>query len=371
MVGFRRAAVLAVLYSAVFAGHARGETADLESRRTVHSFLFTSMRLGGFYETALAGVAQPNRSFQAAAESNVLGVNLSAEFSDSLRFVSQVLTTVALPIENEHNDPRAPSVGLPLRREFRDYFFFTSITQGYLQWSKRDSFVVEGGMGYAPFAYTFQLLELVLFVRRRGPQLLRTTQFIHPIWQGVHLHGTSIYERGRVTYHAYTFSPANDAKMLGVGTRVQWHTRNDRLNVGFSTQTARRDGSTYWIVGPDLRFQGRRYRVTGELAKGYGSLPQAWSFHVEPGVYTRDQSLLFYAFGDYAENPNNRTGSVTTGVPDPYKKWEYGTGVNWLPTSFTRLRLGLAYNDYVGTTETKDGAGRDYWFFDLSGGVAF
>lgn len=369
MLGVRRAAVL--VFSLSVSNIAIAVADELENQRNVHSFLYTNLMIGGFFETALVGLAQHDQSFQAAASSNILGVNLSGEFSDSLRFVSQVLTGLELPIQNEHNDPRGVSVGLPLRREFRDYRLATLITQGYLQWNKRDSFVIEGGLGYAPFGYTFQLLELVLFVRRRGPQLLRTTQFIHPLWQGVHVHGTSIYDQGRLTYNVYSFSPATDAKMLGIGTRLGWSTRDDRIRMGISSQTARRGGSTYVIVGPDFRYQGRRFRLTSELAKGFGSLPQAWSFYVRPEIHLFHQSVLLYVFGDYAENPNNRTGSVTTGIPDPYKKWEYGTGINWLPTSFTRLRLGVVYNDYVGMTETRNGTERDHWLFDLSGGVAF
>ena len=45
--------------------------------------------------------------------------------------------------------------------------------------------------------------------------------------------------------------------------------------------------------------------------------------------------------------------------------------MNWLPYSFTRFRLGLLYNDYVGSTDDQADTERNYFGLDLSAGVEF
>ena len=83
-----------------------------------------------------------------------------------------------------------------------------------------------------------------------------------------------------------------------------------------------------------------------------------------------EQTWILYAFADYLDHPNNLT-NLTATLPDPYRKWELGGGVNWLPTSFTRYRLGFTVAEYVGDTAVIAASDRDYWSLDLSAGVAF
>lgn len=336
--------------------------------RTVLSYLRTNITLGGFFETALTGIAQPRGDSQLASSSNVFGLNLGAEFNENLRFVSQLFSYVTLPLTNQHSDPRAVAVGQPASREFKTYTVGTFITQGYLEWSKSDAFSLQGGMGYAPYGITFQQLELVLFVRRGGPQLLRTNSLVFPVWQGLHIHGALPWLKGRTGYNLYTFSPQTNPKMLGLGSRAWWRSGGGELHLGLSSQTASRGSATYTSAGPDFRVHFPGWTVFGELAKSFGPGERIWSAHLEPELEFFGQSVLLYAFGDYLEDPLNETGGA---FRDPIMKWEYGSGINWLPTSYTRLRLGLAYNDYVGSNSSPLGKNRDYWMADLSAGVAF
>lgn len=335
--------------------------------RGVRSFLDTRLNLGGFMESALTGIFQENRSPQAASSNTVLGINLGAVFSERLRFSSQLISGISLPIANPHDDSRASAVGVQAQRGFGAYNVTTLVTQAYGEWEGSDGFRVQGGVGYVPYGVTFQQLELVLFVRRGGPQLLRSNnELVHPLWQGLHVRGSFAGPSFRWGYNAYTFSPVANTQKLGVGNRLWLELNRGQLLLGLSHQTASRGTHTYSTVGPDIRARLGRLTVTGEFAKGYGTGPQPWSFHLEPDVDVYGQSILLYVFGDYLESKMNKTGALA----DPYKKWEYGAGVNWLPTSFTRIRLGYAYNDYVGSYAANAG-GRDYHAFDASAGVAF
>jgi len=332
--------------------------------RSVRSYLDTKLNIGGFSETGINGIFQRYHEPQAAVASTALGINLGAEFSDNLRFSSQFLSVISIPVSNPHDDPRASTP----RRSFGAYNLSTLVTQAYAEWEGRQAFRVQGGIGYAPYAISFQKLELVLFVRRGGPQLLRSnSELVHLLWQGLHVHGSFFSRNARWGYNAYTFSPAMNTKMLGVGSRIWLSAARNAVNVGFSTQTSSRNGTNFTTVGPDLRLHWGALTITSELAKSYGPGEQPWSFHVEPDLDVYRQSVLIYVFGDYLESKANRSGTVS----DPFKKWEYGAGANWLPTSYTRLRIGGTYNNYVGSYAANAGGGRNYWQLDLSAGVAF
>ena len=89
---------------------------------------------------------------------------------------------------------------------------------------------------------------------------------------------------------------------------------------------------------------------------------------MEPAIYAFDEKFLFYVFGDFLCDPRNKTNNI---LDDKYKRWEYGGGFNWIPTSYTRFRIGLTYNDYIGNQSIINGKNRDFISLDLSAGVAF
>lgn len=332
--------------------------------REVRSFLNTHLSFGGFSETGIHGIFQRDHQPQAAVTSTALGLNVGAEFSESLHLATQLISLIEIPIANPHDDPRHSTTP---RRSFGAYSLTNVITQAYLEWERSEAFRVQGGIGYAPFGVTFQQLEPVLYVRRGGPQMLRSGgELVHALWQGMHVRGQFGGSLARWGYNAYTFSPAMNTKMLGLGSRLWLELLRGALGAGLSSQTFSRGKGTFTTVGSDIRWRAGRLTLTGEIAKSYGVGEQPWSFHLEPDLDVYGQAVLIYIFGDYLERVSSRTGSL----PAPFRKWEYGAGANWLPTSFTRLRLGLAYNDYVGSYVANPG-GRDYWLLDLSAGVAF
>lgn len=341
-----------------------------ESRKNVRSFLKDDLRLGGFFESGFTMLDGPDTSFQAMNSSNALGLNLAAEFTPRLRFVSQIIAALAYPIANEHNDPTAQPSSLPRQREFGNPVFGALLTQGYLEYEVSEHFKIQGGAGYVPFGYAFQQRELVLFVRRGGPQILRTNQLLSPLWGGVHMLGHYSLTSGDWGYNLYTANPIDSSNVVGGGGRLWWASSQEQIVVGLSSQVGKYGAHTDEIYGADIRIRHGQWLVTTEYARHVTEGVDPWSAYTEPGYFIWGDQLLLYAFADYAQSSKPPILSSTT-YADEYRKWEYGGGVNWLPTSYTRIRAGLAMHDYVGKNATKQGQNRDFVSLDLSAGVAF
>ncbi len=340
------------------------------SRNNVHSFLRDNLTLGGFFESDLTFLGGPDTDFKAMNSTNVLALNISADFTPRLRFVTQALTVLGYPLTNQHNDPSPEPATLPQRREFGAPVFGTLLTQGYLEYVGSDAFQLRAGTGYVPFGYALQQREMVLFIRRAGPQILRTPQLVSPLWNGLHALGSFRAGRGRAGYDVYTTNPADtdsDSDVLGGGARGWWSSAGEKVTAGLSGQVGKFSGQTSEVVGADLRWRSRHWVITSEYAQRVMDREDPWSAYLEVGRYFARDRWLVYAFGDYARStlPEDGPGA------DFYRKWEYGVGLNWLPTSYTRIRIGPVIHDYVGGEAVEDGQNRDYVSLDLSVGVAF
>ena len=342
-----------------------------ENDRNVKSYLNTKLQIGGFYETAITGITESDANPQVAANSNTLGLNIGAEFSDNLRFASQFINFLNINFSNQHGDPRAVNFSLPGRAEFGTYNFNTLLTQAYLEWGSSEAFNIQVGTGYVPFGITLQQLELVLFVRRNGPQIVNETSIVFPLWQGIHIHGLLPIKNTRVGYNVYTFSPVSNTKVLGGGGRVWWKSNDDKVSAGLSTQVKKVSDDTVKTVGADFKIRADRLTLTTEFAQNYGMNEQPWTIYIEPDFQLKNETIILYTFVDYLSKPNNRTGTGATSLADPFAKFQYGGGVNWLPTSYTRFRTGVTLNQYTGSNALAFGQTRNYVSYDLSAGVAF
>lgn len=334
-----------------------------QSGNQVNSFLKNNLTIGGFFESAVQTLDGPDTRFQAMNTSNIIGLNIAAEFNGNIRFVSQILTGLVYPINNLHNDPLAT----PDDRRFGDPFFGAVLSQGYLEFSQSSKFKIQTGMGYVPFGYYPQQRELVLFVRRGGPQLLRTNDLFQALWSGVHVLG-NFGDTSRMGYNLYTMNPLDDTNKLGLGGRLWTASQDDVFLGGLSTQVTKYEGHTSEILGADVRFYWEKIILTSEYAINMAEDDDPWSAYIEPSFRLKDDEFLIYTFADYASSTRNESTGKRI---DPFNKWEYGGGLNWLPTSFTRLRAGVTFNDYVGTRAEVAGQDRDYVSFDFSVGVAF
>lgn len=335
------------------------------------SFLKDNLTFGGFFEPAYNVITGPDTETQATNASNLLGFNLAAEYGPRLRFVSQFVTVLGFPLENEHNNPNAGG-GQPEKREYNNPIFATLLTQGYLEYAFNSHYRVQGGLGYVPFGYAFQQREPVLFIRRGGPQVLRTRSIVSPLWSGLNFQARFPQKNSTWGYGIYSFTPLEYPKHPGVGARTFWASADDRITVGLSGQQGKLGARNFHTLGTDLRLNFNPFLVTTEYVYGDFEDEDPWSFYVEPAMYIMNEEVLLYVFGDYTDNRENRNGGTgPTSFGDPYQKWEYGFGVNWLPTAFTRIRLGLTFHDYVSGNAVVDGQDRDYTSLDISAGVAF
>lgn len=341
-----------------------------ESAGTARSFFSDRLTFGGFFETGLTSIWGPDTTAQTAPASNTFGLNISASFSRDLKFVGQLLTSLAFPLQNPDNDADAPSLGLPISRRFEGFSAVSLPAQAYVEYAPGDTFYLQGGLGYVPFGYALQQRELVLFVRRGGPQLMRMQELVEPLWAGVNFGGESARRWGRVGFNLYTFPYLEQVRSVGVGGRVYWESLEERVRFGVSAQAGNTRTGGAQTTGSDLRIRLGPFTVLSEYARRFTDPGDPWNLYVEPN-YTLTPRFIIYAFADYAENPLNRTVVGATALADPWTKFEYGGGLNWLPTPFTRFRVGFFAFDYRGASAEEHGRDRDLRALDFSAGVAF
>lgn len=336
----------------------------------VNSFLRDGLTLGGFFEAGISEIEGEDTDLQVVNNSNILGLNLAADFSPQLHFAAQFLSYYGVPLQNRHNNPNAEQS----RREYGTPVFGAVLTQGYVEFTESPSLKIQAGVGYVPFGQALQLRELVLFWRRNGPQINRTSDLVSQLWSGIHILGDFAFSGGgEWGYNLYTSTPVDpeQTKVMGVGGRLWISSENDRLTGGLSTQVGKYSSGTDEVVGADARLKLGQWLVTTEYVRHVTDGDDPYSYYVEPGVFLGDEKFILFAFADYAQNSLNDLRTTSSTIADPYKKWEYGAGVNWLPSVYTRLRLTLGYSDYVGSTARLNGQNRDHHTVDVSAGVAF
>lgn len=332
-------------------------------RNQVNSFLTDNLTLGGFFESGFTTLDGPDTRFQSMYSGSTMGLNLSAEFSEKLRFVNQTITILSYPLLNPHNNPALT----PKERSYGDPIFAATVTIGYLEMPLSQNIVLQTGVGYVPFGYAAQQRETVLFIRRGGPQVLRTQNLIQPLWGGVHLAGT--FRPANSGFNLYTVNPLDDSNTSGIGGRLWANSAEDRFRFGVSTQVVKFGGHTSEIIGADAVYASERFFITSEYVNhmtGEGRNP--WTAYFEPAIKLFDEEILLFVFTDYSDDALYELNATTY---DPMIRWENGIGINWLPTSNTRFRATAAREDYLGRNSTIGGRNRDWWYFDLSAGVAF
>lgn len=339
-----------------------------EPKNTVSSFLNNNLTFGGYFDGGYNFISGPDTDTQFVNSSNAIGLNFSADIGNKYRFVGQLVNVLTIPLLNPHNDPTTS----PKERTYGSYVPLSVITQGYLEYNFSRLFNLQGGVGFTPFGFALQLREPVLYVRRGGPQITRLN-LVTPLWSGLHLYGSKSMGEKVAGYDIYTFTPTTvDSQFAGLGARAWMSSDEDRIISGISGQIGKNDDDTFKLLGADARFDFHPFQIRSEFIQQFSSEEgDNWSAYLEPGYFIYQEEILLYISGDYFYGPTNRSGSPISGPLDPIQKWEYSMGVNWLPTSFTRIRFGLTYNDYIGNRQNVQGQNRDYLGIDLSAGVAF
>ena len=346
-------------------------------RGKVETFFQDKLLLGGFFESAVTGIWGNGTDTQFSATPNTLAINLAADLNGEVRFNSQLQLALSYPLQNPNNMDDASSFGLPSTRTFSLLSTGASLPQAYLEYSTDPSFYVQIGRGYAPFGIAFQTRDLVLFRRRGGPQLINantsgTLVIAAGIWGGAHLGGSFRLGEDQWGYDAYSLTPVSNPSTLGAGARA-WFKLAGGATFGVSSQIAKRGQYTYEALGADLTAKAGEAGLDAECAVNYtgAGVGSSSTFYAEPYYDFFGGKLLFYLVADYLSASTATTTDPAGNVPDPYEKWAFGGGINWLPYQFTRFRLGVLFYDYTGPSANLGGAVRDYWSLDLSAGVEF
>jgi hypothetical protein len=343
---------------------------SIDGSGQVKAFLGEKISLGGYFESGILSISGPDTERQVSNNSNTLGLNLTAEFTGNIKFVSQIMTGLTNSMQNPHNNPNVT----PSRRQFGALAIGSLVAQGYVEFSRSQAFNIQTGLGYVPFGQAFQLREPVLFRRRGGPQLITSTSsngigLAFPLWMGVHIHGEAPSQEGYWGYNLYTFAPFVNSKTLGQGGRLWW-APSETLKVGLSVQNSgEQTSNSYTSHGVDLDLRSERLGLIAEYAKTSlnSGQPSPVSYYAEPYLKFSDGKFILYGVVDYLDSPSQMTGSVA----DPFRKWQVGGGLNWLPISTTRFRLGFLMNQYKGETALMNDLNRDYASLDFSTGIAF
>jgi hypothetical protein len=375
---------------------------EIERRTTegpglVRPFLRDSIYLGGFFEHATLGIWGPDTKTQVSATLNILGLNITAELTNNLRFSTQLVSGLTFPLQNIDNDPRGATLGLPESRRFSSPTFGAVVPQGYVEYQSDEKVNLQGGVGYAPFGIALQQKEWTLFKRRGGPQfiapaagerggppqLLLSTAggsavtIANANWSGVHFYGYQYLNGGRFGYNAYTLTPVSNPRTLGAGARLWWQP-SETLTLGLSSQLGKRSGDTYKALGTDIKIILEDFGIDAELARNISESKDPWTFYLEPHLTFFHGAFIVYIAIDYLENTLNSTvapigsgGGIRGPLEDPNQEWVWGGGVNWLPTPLVRVRLGFFAHDYTGDTALISQQERDYYNIDASIGVAF
>lgn len=340
-------------------------------KKSVSSFFNNNLTLGGFYDGGYDFITGPDTDTQGSNSSNSFGLLLSADFGNKYRFASQLTQRLDAQLLNEHNDPNAVLTGQPERREYNRYTTITSLSQAYLEYTVNRKFNVQGGMGFVPFGYILQLRQQSLFVRQQGPQIVRNRELISPLWSGLHIHGSVKRADNTFGYNLYTFVPTTFAKYISLGGRLWLSGHDEKIIAGVSTQVGRDQNEMIETVGADVRFDFHPFQLRTEFAQDIAKTSDTWTAYFEPGYFVYKEEVLLYAFGDYYFGANHETGSGSLRLPDPYQKWEYGFGVNWLPLPNIRIRTGFTFGDYIGYRAIKQDQDRDFTALNFSLGVGF
>jgi hypothetical protein len=340
-----------------------------QSKGRVSPFLGEKISLGGFFESAVTTVGGTDTNSQISANSNLFGINLAAEFDETFRFVSQVITGLSYTFSNAHNNPHLT----PSTRQYGAPAFGALVAASYFELRRSEAFAVQTGLGYTPFGHAFQQREPVLLKRRSGPQMVgaagtTTVGTAFPLWMGVHILGAFPLERGRVGYSLYSFSPSMKPTTLGAGTRLWWND-SQHMTAGVSFQTAEQTNNSYYSYGVDLEVKYNKFGLLTEFAQNVGSAdaPSISTYYFEPYYTFADGEWIVYGVVDYMNNPTRLAGAVS----DSYKKLQLGGGINWLPIQNVRFRIGFINHNYLGASNSINGQKRDYYSVDFSTGVAF
>ncbi|AZZ35510.1 hypothetical protein CIK05_01400 [Bdellovibrio sp. qaytius] len=331
----------------------------VQGKGRMSPFLGESISFGGYLETAVQHIYGPDTDAQTSAYSNVLGLDVVAEFSEKIKLHTQAVVYNSMATPNPQNNPNIN----PPKRKFTTFSFSGLLSYGYVEIDTAEKSSVQIGMGAVPFGRALQNREPTLFLTRAGPQMANqndTTIISNIWWSGIHLKGAF--------YNLYTFTPIVSPDVMGIGGRLFW-SPSDSIVAGISAQSGVIREVSFYSHGLDFEFKKENWGFLTEYAyvENSGPVLNTESYYFEPYYKFYDNHWVFFVRADYLSFPTRKTGTVS----DPTIKWQNTVGVNYLPLPNVRLRLSYSDHDYVADTDTISGQKRDYESFEFSAATAF
>jgi len=337
----------------------------------ISPFLNNKINVGGYFETGVSRLSGPDMQTQTASNNAAFGLNLTAEYSEKIRFVVQTLTAMATPLFNQHNNPNLT----PSKRQYSGLVFGSLVAQGYLEYRPSEYFNIQSGVGYIPFGIAFQQREPVLFHKRGGPQMLVNDDgtgvgIAAALWSGLHFYGQFPLVKANTGYNFYTFTPASNVSTLGIGGRLWWLV-NEYIKTGVSFQSGKKRQTSYLSQGLDVEFTYNNFGLISEYAISENSNNHlaVETYYIEPYYKFSEDHWLVYVNIEYLKSPLKIDSA--TQIADPIEKRYYGTGINWLPLPTVRFRLGYLKHDYIKEADSINGQKRDYTQVEFSTAIAF
>lgn len=336
----------------------------------ISPFLKNKISLGGYFETGIINIYGHDTENQLSAYSHDLGINISAEFSEKARFVAQTLTIVSIPFQNPHNN----ALLTPSTRKYSGLVFGSLVAQGYFEYSFNDTFNIQSGIGYAPFGIAHQQREPFLFHARGGPQFINADGYdialISPLWMGLHAYGLLPLTKKTVGYSLYSFTPGSNVKTLGFGGRLWW-ALSESVTTGISAQYGEREVGSFLAQGFDIDVKHKNFGLIAEygLVNSSGDAGDLEAYYVEPYYKFYENKWLVYLSAEYLHEPGRR--NPATRLLDAFEKKFFGAGVNWLPISNAKLRLGYLKHIYLHEPDNVGNLEKDYDAVEFSTAIAF
>lgn len=350
-------------------------TAKTYSRQgSLQTYLAESLYLGGFFENSITSVWGPDTPSQLVADSHRLGLNIAADLHSRFRLVTQTSFGFSYAFRNEHNNPNHGSTLIPLQRGFEDVTFGSLLSQAFGEYDWSSKLKIQMGMGFTPFGRAYQVRDPVLFLKRRGPQIIRTSGvnrvvIADPFWKGFNIVG-ALDDQQHYLFNFYTTSPLDHSGKLGGGGRFSWNPES-HVTIGASSQTGHQMEESYLSYGADVSWTGERWGLYAEWARLESDVGDNESYYAQVFLKTFEQSLVFFVDTDYLKNSLGQTTVGSAAVNDPYIKWEHTIGVNYYFYPNIKVRFDLIYHDYVGNRSVLSGQNRDYYSGSLSSGISF
>jgi hypothetical protein len=341
---------------------------ELTRKGQLSAFHADKIKFGGFIDTLFNGRFGYSTPTEGAFDSEVV-LQVAADVTEKLRAVTATFVDFRTNFIDQHSPFRTNngvSVVVEPKILFGEYRF-------------KDQLILKAGRFTAPFGIINQEFFSPQLLRHDLPQIVRGFTVFDTLPSGVQLYGTYPIRDSKVGYNAYAASLSSNTTDVGGGGRLFYSSPNELLTVGVSSQTGERGSQLFSALGSDLKLNWRNFVLRTEYLWSFlDSSNDQNGFYVQPALkFFKDKLILFgqidylndtlgiFQLVDHDRNP------LTPSIADPFKKFEYTAGINYLPWPFLRNRLEFTWNNYVGSRRKLGSNSRDYFGIQASSTLSF